>query len=69
MGGRGSKESSLNSDKSLCVDKVGVIPYDPRFGKKVEKESCKERDYCKAPAPLVAARNPLYTKAKGGCGL
>jgi len=68
MGGKGSKESSLNKDKSLCVDKSGVLPYDLRFGNKVEKESCKERDYCKAlTAAQLAQANPLGTKAKGGC--
>jgi len=59
--------SSLNTDRSLCVAKVGILPYDPRFGRDAKDESCKDRGYCQNPAPLVAAANPFYARAKGGC--
>ena len=59
---------------SLCTEQLKVpltgiaIPFDVRFGTKEEKESCKERGYCKAlTATQIAQAFPLGTKGKGGC--
>lgn len=73
--------SALNNDipkvlgkKSLCTEQLKVpltgisIPFDVRFGTDVEKESCKERGYCKAlTAVQIAQAFPVGTKGKGGC--
>jgi len=60
---------------TLCTEQLTIpvlktpIPFDVRFGTKVEKgESCKERGFCKAlTAAQFAQAFPLGTKGKGGC--
>jgi len=59
---------------ALCTEQLKVpllntpIPFDVRFGTEVEKESCKERGFCKAlTAAQIAQAFPVGTKGKGGC--
>lgn len=60
--------------KTLCTEQLKVpvvgahLPFDVRFGTQVEKESCKDRGYCKPlTAAQIAQAFPVGTKGKGGC--
>ena len=66
MGASNSKgESSLSKDGKLCVDKVGIIPYPLGYGTHDKKESCKERNFCKAQSALKGITAPGFHE--GGC--